>query len=288
MVNDGQFDSPPESRLSELFSDSDYRFHMRLRRGRVADFFAPSPRADEVLAERCAWLERNASAYTAFLPEADSAILETHRMLTGMGVLAGEVMATESSEPCERMLNMGRCLEPDVLWLQRRGDSNDFHLVAGCVCFPSSWSLAEKIVKPLDVIHRPVPQLNQKLAAPIGQFLRRMEPGIAWCRENWGLSRSPELNHHPDRGLPRLDALVKLDEVWLRVERQALVALPQSGSVLFGIRIEVYALGEVSNEPAARDGLRRALVTMPSDVAEYKGLGLARSRIIGLLSNLES
>ncbi len=288
MVNDGQSASPQGHRLAELFSDSDYRFHMRLRRASVVDFFAASPRADEVLAERCAWLERNASVHTAHLPEADSALLETHQMLSGMGVLAGGLTETGLSDPLECMMNMGRRLEPDVLWLQRRGDSKEFHLVAACVCFPSSWSLAEKIGKPLDVIHRPVPQLNQKLAAPIGQFLRRMEPGIAWCRENWGLSRSPELNHHPDRGLPRLDALVKLDEVWLRVERQALVALPQSGSVLFGIRIEVYALGEVSNEPAARDGLRRALVTMPSDVAEYKGLGLARSRIIGFLSNLES
>lgn len=288
MVNDGASASPQSSRLSELFSDSDYRFHMRLRRAGVAEFFAPSPRADEVLAERCTWLERNTSAHTAHLPEADSAILETYRMLTGVGVLASEVMTTGSSEPFERMLNMGRRLEPDVLWLQRCGDSSEFHLVAACVCFPSSWSLAEKIGKPLDVIHRPVPQLNQKLAAPIGQFLRRMEPDIAWCRENWGLSRSPELNHHPNRGLPRLDALVKLDDVWLRVERQALVALPHSESVLFGIRVEVYPLGEVFNDPAAREGLRRALATMPSDVAEYKGLGLARSRIIGLLSNLES
>ena len=76
-------------------------------------------------------------------------------------------------------------MEPDILFLVPSDESGEFRLVAGCVCFPSSWRLAEKLGKPLTAIHGPVPGLNEQLGAPITQFLRRLEPGIAWRRENW-------------------------------------------------------------------------------------------------------
>ena len=139
--------------------------------------------------------------------------------------------------------------------------------------------------RPLDWIHQVVPGLNQHLGQPIDAFLRRMAPGISWLRANWGLSRSPELNQHPHRNLPRLDASVRPDEVWLRVEHQALVALPRSGGILFGIRVVVHPLDEIRRTPAAANGLRRALETMPEDMAVYKGIAPARESLIRMLSN---
>jgi hypothetical protein len=156
-------------------------------------------------------------------------------------------------------------------------------LLGGCVCFPSSWSLEEKMGRPLDFIHRVVPGLNEQLGKPIAQFLRRMTPDIAWLRANWGLSRSAELNQHPRRALPRLDATVQPDEVWLRVEHQALVALPTTGGVLFGIRVMVHSLTEVKRDPDAARGLHRALQTMPEAMAIYKGIAPARSALLGIL-----
>jgi hypothetical protein len=137
--------------------------------------------------------------------------------------------------------------------------------------------------RPLELIHDVVPGLNEQLGARIGTFLRRMAPGMAWQRANWGLSRSAELNQHPARALPRLDATVTADEVWLRVEHQALVALPKTEGVLFGIRIAVHPLARVKMDPAAVAGLRRALQTMSAEMAGYKNLATARDAIIGML-----
>lgn len=175
---------------------------------------------------------------------------------------------------------LGRRLEPDFLLLSR-DDEGAFRMRAGCVCFPSSWSLAEKMGRTLEEIHGVVPGLNTALARPISGFLAKMLPGISWLRANWGLSRSAELNQHPSRKLPRLDATVRPDEVWLRVEWQALVSLPQAGGVCFGIRVEVFAMEEVLRDAAA--GFARALRTMPDDVAAYKGIAAARARILSFL-----
>ena len=106
---------------------------------------------------------------------------------------------------------------------------------------------------------------------------------MAWLRHNWGLSRSPELNQHPSRPLPRLDKSVTLADVWLRVEQQALVSLPASGGVLFGIRISMHLLAEVKQDATTAGRLARALRTMPAAVAAYKGLATARECVADLL-----
>ena len=284
MLNESQNTASRRARFDDLFPVADHRLQMRFRRARIADVFARSERTIEVLAERCEWLDRDAHLYAAFLTEAEPALRETCRMLAEADALCLEQARADSANPLEVLIELGRRIEPDLLLLTPDGESGEFRLVAGCVCFPSSWSLSEKMGKPLDVIHGVVPGLNQRLSGPISQFLRRMPAGTAWCRENWGLSGSPELNQHPARGLPRMEPSVAIEQVWLRVERQSLVSLPESGGVLFAIRVEVSPLQAVLNEASARAGLKRALETMPSDLADYKGLGAARARIIGFLS----
>ena len=184
--------------------------------------------------------------------------------------------------PLARCIELGRKLEPDFLLLKPDA-AGVFRLLAGCVCFPSSWSLAEKMGRPLEEVHGVVPGLNTQLSRPIYGFLAKMAPGVSWLRANWGLSRSAELNQHPARKLPRLDASVRADEVWLRVEWQSLVALPANHGVLFGIRIEVFPLAQVKQDRTAAEGLRRALHTMPGEMAAYKGIASARERLVGLL-----
>ncbi|MEN9575049.1 MAG: hypothetical protein RL514_2904 [Verrucomicrobiota bacterium] len=186
-----------------------------------------------------------------------------------------------------RCLALGEAWEPDYVLLNPDAATGRFHLVGGCVCFPSSWRFEEKVGQPLEVIHTPVPHLNEQLASPMHNFLSRLKPGAAWCRANWGLSRSPELNQHPARGLPKLTPPLRVDEVWLRVEDQALVALPASRGVLFGIRMTVIPLSEVKRHPTAARGLARALRTMPDAMLDYKSLLAAKDELLRLLESCQ-
>lgn len=140
----------------------------------------------------------------------------------------------------------------------------------------------------IDFIHAVVPGLNDSIGGKVRNFLSRLRPGVAWLRANWGLSRSGELNQHPGRDLPRLDAAAPIDEVWLRVERQALVALPKSGGVLFGIRIETNPLATLLEDAAAMRGLARDLETMPQAMAEYKNIAAIRGRVVEWLRASEA
>ncbi len=276
-------DSLPSQRGSEslagLFPDADYRLQMRFQRGTVAEFFNPWREPADVLEQRRHWLREEPAVYSALVPEGESLLEEWIECSPEWGF---NPPMPRHADARDTLRSIGEALEPDFLLL-KPDDAGDMKLIGGCVCFPSSWSLEEKMGRPLDFIHSVVPGLNEQLGKPIAQFLRRMTPDIAWLRANWGLSRSPDLNQHPRRALPRFDATVKPDEVWLRVEHQALVALPTTGGVLFGIRVIIHSLAEVKQDSAAARGLHRALQTMPEAMAAYKGIAPARNALLQML-----
>ena len=217
--------------LERLFPDEDYRFHLRMKRGDPAAFFAPRPLHEQWIAERQSWLRSEPETYAALLPPGEPLLAE----VSGLAQ-AWNGFVPPSPAPWPKLLALGEFWEADYLLLKSDADG-EIRLYGGCLCFPSSWRLTDKLGQPIEFIHGPVPGLNPNLGAAIHKFLAGLMPGAASLRHNWGLARSQELNHHPDLNPPRLDASVELDEVWLRVEHQALVALPKSGGILFGIRV---------------------------------------------------
>ena len=279
---------PPHMSLTrdQLFPDDDFKFHLRFDRGEPAEFFTPTERNAELIAERRRWLRSEAESCAAVLPEGvpllEEAALRAQRW---NGFVLPSRAGSETGAPAAwaQLLALGEFWEPDFLLLKADAEG-EIRLHGGCVCFPSSWRLREKLGRPIEFIHDVVPGLNATLGPAIHRFLAGLKPGVAWLRSNWGLSRSAELNQHPDRELPRLDATIRADEVWLRVEYQALVALPESGGILFGIRIASQPLAEVKSNPEVARRLARALRTMPAPVAVYKGIAPARERVLELLA----
>ena len=270
--------------LAELLPDEDYRFQMRFKKGTVPEFFGPTDRNSEILAERRHWLDENPQQYAAMLPDGAELIRETVELVRREETLpeSNSDLFSQTLNPFEVCMRLGKVWEPDFLLLRADAD-DEVRLIGGCVCFPSSWNLAEKIGHPIQFIHNVVPGLNPALGSQIHGFLSRLKPGTVWLRANWGLSRSSDLNQHPARGLPRLSSNASLDEAFLRIENQALVALPESHGVLFGIRIAVHNLEQIHRDPALSKGLARALASLPDDMASYKNITDCRSRLISLL-----
>lgn len=265
-------------KLADAIPEGDYRFQLRFERGEPADFFASTADHDKLIAERRRWLGTEPTTYAALLPTGEPMLAQAVELATDWGGFAPPSPAT----PWQSCLAQGEFWEVDYLLLQSDPDGK-IRLHGGCLCFPSSWRLTDKIGKPIEFIHGPVPGLNQSIGAGIHKYLGALKPGAASLRHNWGLARSAELNHHSDRVLPRLDEAVSADEVWLRVEHQVLVAMPKSGGILFGIRVVNHPLKAVKSDPVAVARLCRALETMPEAVASYKGIAKARGRILQLL-----
>jgi hypothetical protein len=255
--------------FARLFRGERFRFEFGMRRGDARWFRLAAP-ADPVLAARRHWLTVAAADATIWQPEAAPLLRET-LALVGLGA--------ELTEDRVGLVGLAARWEPDFLLLKPDA-AGDFRLVGGAVCFPSSWSPAEKLGLTIDEIHAPVPTVNSELGPRIRTFLSRLPPGGVFERENWGLAAMPELNMHPHRGLPRLTADTPLSDVSLRLEEQAFCALPQSGGVLFLIRLTVHPLAALLTDPETRAGFLRQLVTMPDEIASYKGLAAARPNLV--------
>src|SRR5690349_17605473 len=63
--------------LAEILPEEDYRFQMRFKKGTVREFYGPSPRNSEILAERQRCLATDSQQYAALLPEGSAVLRET-------------------------------------------------------------------------------------------------------------------------------------------------------------------------------------------------------------------
>lgn len=256
----------------DLFPEGDYRHDIGLRKREASGFFLPEN--PQLLDERARWLDLEADSCAGIQEGGETMLEETIQLAQNWGI-----QVSTGDNPRESCVNLGRALEPDFLLL-KPDENGEITLFGGCVCFPSNWSFEEKLGKSLNWIHAVVPNLNEELGSRVDRLLRKLQPGFSWERANWGLSRSPELNLHPKRETPKLSADVGIDEVWFRVERQALVTLPDSGGILFGIRLEIWPLADVKADSVGREGLHRALATMPERMAVYKSIAVARQQLL--------
>lgn len=254
--------------FAELFPAEDFRFHLTLRRGDLGAFFAPTSQHDLLTRERRRWLGESPARYAALNPGAEPLLAEFAR---AAGLPVGTTMA-----------EAGATVEPDFLLLAR-DEAGLFRLQAGALCFPTWWSLEEKLGHTLEEIHGVVPGLNPALGGPLNQFLARMKPGPAFMRANWGLAATPELNLHPALARPRLGLPMDPAQVWLRVEHQVLACLPETGGVVFGIRIAVHPLAELLADADLRSRFARALGSMPEALVAYKGIAPVRQALLALL-----
>ena len=253
---------------SHFLKAADFRFDMGLKRGSTDYFRNSGPPG--LLEERRTLLGADPASYAVSSEQAEPLLLETAGFARSLGVPLDDKASAAS---------LGRAWEPDFVVLD-----GELRVQAGCVCFPSFWSLPEKLGQAIDLVHAPVPGLNAEVGAKIRVFLERLKPGEVWERWNWGLAATPERNCHPSVQRPRLGPSATLATTWFRVEHQALVRLPETGAILFGIRIHTRTLEEeMAAAPGFAQTLKRQLESMPGAVLNYKGLGACRESLASLL-----
>jgi hypothetical protein len=178
-----------------------------------------------------------------------------------------------------------RLVQEDFCILQSDDESGDtYRLTAGAVCFPSNWRLADKIGRALSDVHGPVPGYAEKLASPVDRFFKNLADGTIMVRANWLIHATPELfqsGHKLDAATAAAIAPENAGEkLWLRVERQTLRRLPQSGAVLFTIRTHVTPLRDAICDFESAEDLALAVRTMPDDVARYRGMRPFRGALL--------
>jgi hypothetical protein len=251
----------------KLFSAGEFRFSLGIGSVEPGEFFR-NVQGDQLLELRRQALDSSLSDYLQ--PIGDAGLwLAVRDFVNGL----------EPAADTTSIDALGRSWEPDFVILDRTAP----HQVrGGCVCFPSGWSLREKIGKSLFLTHAPVPGLNDDLGANISKLLSRIDAGQFFQRTNWGLTGAAELDQHPRHEIPAIAAEADPREVYLRIEWQVLTAI-SAAALLFGIRIFHVPVETLKDFPELASRLASNLETMPDPVARYKRLDECREGLVKYL-----
>ena len=127
---------------------------------------------------------------------------------------------------------LGRLVQNDFCILQKVGDEHV--LTAASLCFPASWSLEEKFLKPLIDIHIPVKEYNEEIAKRV----QRLFDGLQVSRPVWRFNalyyEEPDLFQPRSVNQPRKKPAPNQVN-YFRSERQTLIKLPETMAIVFGI-----------------------------------------------------
>ena len=134
---------------------------------------------------------------------------------------------------------LGRLVQEDLCLLQRPSEEAAEHVLTGAVlCFPASWTLAEKMHRPLTAIHRPVPPYDANIAARVQRMFDGLQVGRPIWRFNLNYYAAPDLFHPRSESDPRRQEPADAAR-FLRSERQCLLRLPETRAVVFSIHTYV-------------------------------------------------
>lgn len=211
------------------------------------------------MAERDRLIREIPQAVHALRPEAEPAAQELLDLvlteLPGLGhVIEGDRVQRPDgvTVPLDRsapLLTLGRLVQEDFCIHLASGPEHA--LMGAILCFPASWTLSEKIGRPLTGIHTPVEVYDEALAARVQRLFDAVRPEQPLWRANALLYEDPALYQPRREGEERPRPQSRN---YLRSERQCLVRLPKTRAVVFSIHTTVVHVDDV--DPAALDAFR--------------------------------
>lgn len=156
-------------------------------------------------------------------------------------------------------------IQDDICLLQP--GENGYRLTAASLAAPSHWRLEEKIGRALDVIHAPIPDFKEQLGSQVARFFDFLKVETPVWRCNWSvLADSALMQRGESEQRPVAGPL------YMRVERQCLRRLPDTGAVVFTIRVYVHPLEVIQGVSGASEALQQAVKGLDKQHSRYKGI----------------
>lgn len=238
---------------------------------RDAAFGAQMAYRDRLVAERAdIVLAGDACAGAAELLDLVAGTLAAHD--DGYLIEKGEATRPDGVRvPIDRdrpLATLARLAQEDLLILEKPEGADEHRLIGAALLFPSRWSLAEKMNRPLVAIHDRVPAYDGGLAPRVQRLFDALRPGRPLSRANWLAHGIDEL-HQPKRyaGAAKIEAVT--GRFWLRVERQCILRLPSSGVAVFSVKTCLTPIEALT--PPQRTGLIEALAGQGDAMRDYHG-----------------
>ncbi|MGA0604315.1 heme-dependent oxidative N-demethylase family protein [Caulobacter sp. KR2-114] len=189
-------------------------------------------------------------------------------------VRAAGVAAPDDGRP--PLLTAARAVADDLCLMEKR--QGEWRLTAVSLSAGSFFTAEDAIGKSLGELHAPVPGFAARFQKRVERIFDGLRPGLVLQRRNWSVLNTDAL-HTPDPAPYRARiGEIRPDEaaekVFVRMERQTLRRLPDTGGVLFTIRIWRHPLAALDADPARRRAFAVAWRGATDDYRAYKKLAL--------------
>lgn len=213
-------------------------------------------------------------------------------------VLEGQVAGDGTAEigDCLRALP-ARWRAPALISL---AVAEDFAVIDGAsgvipwlaVCLPSHWAPEDTVGRHFAEVHAPVAD-NTLLLSAADHLARLVSGPERWERFVWTLTPNAALNRHPSLAVAGGWAAEGDDDAlaataFFRTERQTFIpvtGLPAGRrQAIFTIRVEVEPMATALAAPAHAAAVHDALASMGDAVLAYRGLTVARDRLLAWLA----
>lgn len=156
--------------------------------------------------------------------------------------------ATFTLDHTRPLWTLGHLLQEDLCILQKPAGASEHVLTAAVLCFPSSWTLSQKLGRAMMRIHAPVAPYDDQMGARVQRMFDTIRPEQPLWRANILRYDNPALHQ------PRLEFAPKdkrADGPYFRSEKQGLVRLPCTGAVVFSIHTVVVPMTALTDEQRA-------------------------------------
>ncbi len=205
---------------------------------------------DRLIAERLPFVHAVLPEGRAAADELYAAVLEVLARRAGYAVGAhevrrpdGVVVPLDADAP---LVTLGRLVQEDLCLMEKQGAES---VMTGAVlCFPASWTLAQKIGKPMTGIHKPVHHYDEDIARRVQRLFDMVRVGQPLERYNALVYDDPAL-HNPRLEFDRRPYAVA--RLYMRSERQCILRLPQTGAVVFSIHTHIVPMDRFTDAERA-------------------------------------
>lgn len=174
----------------------------------------------------------------------------------------------------------------DIVVMQPKsveGGEQQLVVVAGVVCSPSRWSIQTKLGSSMMAVHVPVPQYADHVGKAVDTTLSRLRVDQPMVRSNWTIEDHCALFQPVAPSAPLVQ---DPSQLWIRMERQTLRALPQTGGSMFTIRTYQQPIMEyVARGKDVATTLYSLVKRLPDDVAKYKSILHYREDLLAWLES---
>ncbi|MBX2915110.1 MAG: DUF3445 domain-containing protein [Cyclobacteriaceae bacterium] len=199
------------------------------------------------------------------------------------------VWGDNNTLPFQPLEWVGRQVQEDLILL-----NSDLIVVAGQLCFPSGWSLSDKMNQHFIKVHAPLPQITESMIQSANKLLERIPVHKPVVRNNWGFRVCDWL----DLSTRQSEAYQKLlqetasslqaadvgEKIFVRVEHQTLSRLPQSNHILFTIHTYQSKLKDEVTDPQRAKALAAFVQQVPHDLLAYKQMLLIADKLKAYLA----